>query len=109
MSCSFGTLLQVVPAFEIHFLREIILTGWTLGQVGVPLGSGHLYLLRGLLVQLHLAAVVARVEIIEFAGGARLMDAAQLIKQHSNIEPDIDIFVMMTRMGFNLLVPHLNT
>ena len=76
MSCSFGTLLQVVPAFEIHFLREIILTGGTLGQVGVPLGSGHLYLLRGLLVQLHLAAVVARVEIIEFAGGARLMDTA---------------------------------
>ena len=63
------------------------------------MGSGHLDLLRGLLVQLHLAAVVARVEVVEFAGGARLMDAAQLIKQHSNIEPDIDIFVMMTRMG----------
>ena len=71
---------MVVSTFEGHFLGEIILTGVTLGQVGVPLCLRHPYLLRGLVVQLHLAAVVPREEVVELAGGASLMYTPQLIE-----------------------------
>ena len=79
---------MVVSTFEGHFLGEIILTGVTLGQVGVPLCLSHLDLLRGLLVQLHLATVVPREEVVELAGGASLMYTPQLIKRcvHETME-----------------------
>ena len=73
-------LTTVVPTLKLHFLGEIILTGVTLGQVGVPLCLRHPDLLRGLLVQLHLAALVPRVEVVKLAGGASLMYTPQLIE-----------------------------
>ena len=74
------TYTTVVSTFELHFLGEIILAGVTLGQVGVPLRLRHLDLLRGLLVQLHLATLVPREEVVELAGGASLMYTPQLIE-----------------------------
>ena len=74
-------LTTVVPTFELHFLGEIILAGVTLGQVAIPLRLRHLDLVRGLLVQLHLATVVPRVEVVKLAGGASLMYTAQLVKR----------------------------
>ena len=74
-------LTTVVPTFELHFLGEIILAGVTLGQVAIPLRLRHLDLVCGLLVQLHLAAVVSRVEVVKLAGGASLMYTAQLVKR----------------------------
>ena len=60
-------LTTVVPTFELHFLGEIILAWVTLGQVAVPLRLRHLDLVRGFLVQLHLAALVSREEVVELA------------------------------------------
>ena len=74
-------LTMVVPTFELHFLGEIILAWVTLGQVAVPLRLRHLDLVRGFLVQLHLAAVVPRVEVVELARGASLVNTSQLIKR----------------------------
>ena len=74
-------LTTVVPTFELHFLGEIILAGVTLGQVAIPLRLRHLDLVRGLLVQLHLATVVPRVEVVKLAGGASLMYTPQLVKR----------------------------
>ena len=71
----------MLTTFELHFLGEIILAGVTLGQVGVPLRLRHLDLLRGFLVQLHLATLVPREEVVELAGGASLMYTPQLIKR----------------------------
>ena len=82
------TCTTVAPTFELHFLGEIILAGVTLGQVGVPLRLRNLDLLRWFLVQLHLATLVSRVEVVELAGGASLMYTAQLIKRcvHETME-----------------------
>ena len=79
---------MVVSTFEGHFLGEIILAGVTLGQVGVPLCLRHPDLLRGLLVQLHLATVVPREEVVELAGGASLVNTSQLLKRcvHETME-----------------------
>ena len=74
-------LTMVVHTFELHFLGEIILAGVTLGQVAIPLRLRHLDLVRWLLVQLHLAAVVPRVEVVELARGASLMYTPQLMKR----------------------------
>ena len=74
-------LTMVDPTFELHFLGEIILAGVTLGQVAIPLRLRHLDIFRGLLVQLHLATVVPRVEVVKLAGGASLMYTAQLVKR----------------------------
>ena len=74
-------LTTAIPTFELHFLSEIILAGVTLGQVAIPLRLRHLDLVRGLLVQLHLATVVPRVEVVKLAGGASLMYTAQLVKR----------------------------
>ena len=74
-------LTTVVPTFELHFLGEIILAGVTLGQVAIPIRLRHLDLVRGFLLQLHLAAVVSRVEVVKLAGGASLMYTAQLVKR----------------------------
>ena len=71
----------VVPTFELHFLGEIILAGVTLGQVAVPVRHRNLNLIRWLLVQLHLAALVPRVEVVELARGASLMYTPQLMKR----------------------------
>ena len=74
-------LTTVVPTFELHFLSEIILAGVTLGEVGVPVRLRNLDLVRGFLVQLHLAAVVPREEVVKLARGASLMYTAQLVKR----------------------------
>ena len=74
-------LTTVVPTLKLHFLSEIILAGVTLGQVAIPLRLRHLDLVRGLLVQLHLAAVVPREEVVKLARGASLMYTAQLVKR----------------------------
>ena len=66
-------LTTAIPTFELHFLSEIILAGVTLGQVAIPLRLRHLDLVRGLLVQLHLAALVSREEVVKLTGGASLM------------------------------------
>ena len=81
-------LTMVVPTFELHFLSEIILAGVTLGEVGVPVRLRNLDLVRGFLVQLHLAAVVPREEVVKLAGGASLMYTPQLIKRcvHETME-----------------------
>ena len=79
---------MVVSTFEGHVLGEIILTGVTLGQVGVPLCLRHFHLLGGFLVQLHLATLVPREEVVELARGASLMYTPQLIKRcvHETME-----------------------
>ena len=74
-------LTTVVPTLKLHFLSEIILAGVTLGQVAIPLRLRHLDIFRGLLVQLHLAALVSRVEVVKLAGGASLMYTPQLVKR----------------------------
>ena len=74
-------LTTVVPTFELHFLGEIILAGVTLGQVAIPLRLRHLDIFRGLLVQLHLAALVSREEVVKLARGASLVNTAQLMKR----------------------------
>ena len=73
-------LTTVAPTFELHFLGEIILAGVTFGQVAIPVRRRHLDIVRWFLVQLHLATVVPRVEVVELAGGASLMNTAQLIE-----------------------------
>ena len=74
-------LTTVVPTFELHFLGEIILAGVTLGQVAIPIRLRHLDLVRGFLLQLHLAAVVSRVEVVKLARGASLVNTSQLVKR----------------------------
>ena len=74
-------LTTVVPTLKLHFLSEIILVGVTLGEIAVPVRLRHLNLIRWLLVQLHLATVVPRVEVVKLAGGASLMYTAQLVKR----------------------------
>ena len=74
-------LTTVVPTFELHFLGEIILAGVTLGQVAIPVRLRHLDLVRWLLVQLHLAALVPRVEVVKLARGASLVNTSQLVKR----------------------------
>ena len=74
-------LTMVVPTFELHFLGEIILAWVTLGQVAVPLRLRNLDLVCGFLVQLHLAAVVPREEVVKLARDASLMYTSQLIKK----------------------------
>ena len=74
-------LTMVVPTLKLHFLSEIILAGVTLGQVAVPLRLRNLDLVCGFLVQLHLAALVPRVEVVELARGASLMYTPQLMKR----------------------------
>ena len=74
-------LTTAIPTFELHFLSEIILAGVTLGQVAIPLRLRNLDLVRGLLVQLHLAAVVSRVEVVKLARGASLVNTSQLVKR----------------------------
>ena len=74
-------LTTVVATFELHFLGEIILAGVTLGEVAIPLRLRNLDLLRGFLVQLHLATVVPRVEVVKLARGASLMYTPQLMKR----------------------------
>ena len=74
-------LTMVVPTFELHFLGEIILAWVTLGQVAVPLRLRNLDLVCGFLVQLHLAAVVPREEVVKLARGASLMYTPQLMKR----------------------------
>ena len=74
-------LTTAIPTFELHFLSEIILAGVTLGQVGVPLRLRNLDLICRLLVQLYLAAVVSRVEVVKLARGASLMYTPQLMKR----------------------------
>ena len=74
-------LTTAIPTFELHFLSEIILAGVTLGQVAIPLRLRHLDLVRGFLVQLHLAAVVSREEVVKLARGASLMYTPQLMKR----------------------------
>ena len=74
-------LTTIVPTFELHFLSEIILAGVTLGEIAIPVRLRNLNLIRWLLVQLHLAAVVSRVEVVKLAGGASLMYTPQLVKR----------------------------
>ena len=74
-------LTTVVPTLKLHFLSEIILAGVTLGQVAVPVRLRHLNIFRGFLLQLHLAALVPRVEVVKLAGGASLMYTPQLVKR----------------------------
>ena len=74
-------LTTVVPTFELHFLGEIILAGVTLGQVAVPVRLRNLNLIRWLLVQLHLAALVSRVEVVKLARCASLVYTPQLVKR----------------------------
>ena len=74
-------LTTVVPTLKLHFLSEIILAGVTLGEIAVPVRLRHLNLIRWLLVQLHLATVVPRVEVVKLAGGASLVNTAQLVKR----------------------------
>ena len=74
-------LTTVVPTLKLHFLSEIILVGVTLGEIAVPVRLRNLNLIRWLLVQLHLAALVPRVEVVKLAGGASLMYTAQLVKR----------------------------
>ena len=74
-------MLKVVPTFKLHFLGEIILAGVTLGQVAIPLRLRHLDLVRGFLVQLHLATVVPREEVVKLARGASLVNTSQLVKR----------------------------
>ena len=70
----------MLTTFELHFLGEIILAGVTLGEIAVPVRLRNLNLIRWLLVQLHLATVVPREEVVELAGGASLMYTPQLIE-----------------------------
>ena len=74
-------LTTVVPTLKLHFLSEIILAGVTLGQVAIPIRLRHLDLVCGLLVQLHLAAVLSRVEVVKLARGASLVNTSQLVKR----------------------------